>query len=77
MPLMRLVSIGAEQEIPPRQIESEITVGFTANHGVVNAVHVGCHDEPSQQPIQPYRHLHVTVIEHRRGVEQNLKDHDG
>src|SRR5581483_1217692 len=36
-----LGAIGAEQSIPPRQIEAEIGVGLFRNDGVMDAVHVG------------------------------------
>ena len=40
MPRSGLRSIGAEQAIPPGQIEAEIAVGFLPVYRVVHAVHV-------------------------------------
>ena len=40
----------------------------------MNSVHVGRHDEQSQDAIQPRGKLDITVIEHRRGVEQGFKE---
>src|SRR4029077_173692 len=37
--------VSPEQTIPPRQIESEIAVGFRANDRMMHAVHVGRHQQ--------------------------------
>src|SRR5262245_54910943 len=43
--------VGAEQAVPPRQIESEVAVGFTHKDRVVDAMHVRRHDEPAQHAV--------------------------
>ena len=50
---LRLGPVGAQQAIPPRQVEAEIAVGFSRQDRVVNAMHVGRDDEPSQHAIDP------------------------
>lgn len=39
MSFRRLIAIGAEQTIPPRQTEAEIAIRFSDDHGMVNPVH--------------------------------------
>ena len=40
MAIGRLGAIGAEQAVPPGQVEAEIAVGFADDHGVMHPVHV-------------------------------------
>ena len=70
----RLIPVGAEQAIPPRQIEAEVRVGLADHDGVVHAVHVRRDDQPSQHAVDPRRQPHVGVIEHRSCVEEDLED---
>ena len=42
---------------------------------MVNAVHVGCHDEPTQPPIDSLGEPHIGVVENGQPIEQHLK-HD-
>ena len=51
MALRRLIAIGAEKPVPPRQIEPVITVGFADDYGVMHPVHIGCDDDISNNPI--------------------------
>jgi hypothetical protein len=74
VPSRRLITIGAEQAIPTRQIEAEIAVGLARDDGVVHAMHVGRHHHPAQHSVESGRHAHVAVIEHGRGVEQHLEE---
>src|SRR3989344_3908855 len=43
--LLGLILISAEEAIPPRKIEAEITVGFMIEDGVMHAVHVRRDDD--------------------------------
>ena len=73
----RLVAVGAEQAVPPGQVEAEVAVGLARDDRVMHAVHVGRHDDPAQHAVEPRRHAHVAVVEHRGGVEQHLEDQHG
>src|SRR5262249_13179347 len=73
----RLIAIGAEQAIPPRQIEAEIAIGLAGNDRVVHAMHIRRYDDPAQYPIEPRRHAHVAMVEHRCGIEQHLEGEHG
>ena len=75
--LRGLGPIGAEQPVPPREIEAEIAVGLGPDDGVVDAVHVGRHHEPADQGVDGRGHAHIRVIEHRGGVEQDLENQHG
>src|SRR6056297_1795198 len=66
----RLVPIGAEQPVPPGQVEAEIAVGLVPVDRVMNAVHVRRDHEPTKHPVDAPRDREVTVIEHRRGVDR-------
>src|SRR6185295_15453842 len=61
----RLGFVGAEQAIPPRQVETKVTVGLAHQDRVVNAMHVRRDDKPPQHAIDPRGDAHVRVIEHR------------
>src|SRR3989344_1164721 len=73
--LLGLILISAEEAIPPRKIEAEITIGLMVEDGMMHAVHVRRDDEPADNAIERDRHPHVAMVEHRRGVEQYL-EHD-
>ena len=66
-------TIGAEQTIPPWQIEAEIAVGLTAQDGVVHPMHVGRHHQPTQQAVERGRHRHIGMIEGRGRVQHHLE----
>src|SRR5215471_18409829 len=51
VPGRRLRAVGAEQTIPPRQIESKIAVGLARHYRVMHPVHVRRHDEPAQHAV--------------------------
>ena len=68
-----LWAVGAKEPIPPRQVEAEVAVRLVVGHRVVHAVHVGRHDDPPEQPIDGLREPPIRMVEHRRGVEQNLE----
>jgi hypothetical protein len=48
MPIGRLIPVGSKQTVPPRRIETVISVGFVRPDGVMNAVHIGRHNYPPQ-----------------------------
>jgi hypothetical protein len=77
MALRGLGPIGAEQPVPPWEIEAEVAVGLGPNDGMVDAVHVGRHHQPADQGIDGRRHAHIRMIEHRGGVEQDLEHQHG
>ena len=77
MACRRLVAVGAEQAIPPRQVEAEVAVGLARGDRVVHAVHVRRHHDPAQHAVEPGRHAHVAVVEHGGGVEQHLEGQHG
>src|SRR5262245_41525098 len=59
-----LGSIGTEEAVPPRQIESKIAVGFTHQDRMMDAMHVGRHHEPAQNAVDFSRDANVSVIEY-------------
>jgi hypothetical protein len=59
-----LRSVGTEEAVPPRQVESEIAIGFTHQDRMVNAMHVGRHNEPAQNVVDFVRDANVRVIEY-------------
>ena len=64
-----LMPVGSKEAIPPGQVETKVTVCFLNNHGMMDAVHIGCHDKGSQDPVNSLIHKDVTVIKHRCGVQ--------
>src|SRR5207247_2781781 len=46
-----LGAVGAQQSVPPRQVESEIAIGLAPQDRMMDAMHVRRHDEPAQDPI--------------------------
>src|SRR3990172_1190940 len=65
--LFGLILICAEEAIPPRKIEAEITIGLMIEDGVMHAMHIRCDDEPADEAVERQWHPHVAVIEHGRG----------
>ena len=59
-----LRAVGSQQPIPPGQVEAEIGVGLIVRDGVVDAVHVGCDDNPAQHAIQTRGQTDVAMVEH-------------
>ena len=51
VPGARLCTVGAEQIVPPWQVEAEIAVGLVVLNGMVHSVHVRGNDEQPQQPV--------------------------
>ena len=77
VPERRLRPVGAEQPVPPGQVETEVAVGFGRDVGVVDPVHVRRHDEPAQRPVEPRGQAQIAVIEHRGAVQQHLENQHG
>src|SRR6266571_3571109 len=67
-----LGAVGAQQSVPPRQVEAEIAVGLAPQDRMMDAVHIRRHDEPAQDPIDFRGNADVAVVEHRGGIEQDL-----
>ena len=59
VPVARLALIGAEQTVPPGEVEAEIAVRFLPPDRVVHPVHVGRNHEPPQNGVEPVRDAHV------------------
>jgi len=59
-----LCAVGTEQPIPPRQIEPEIAVGLGRVDRVMDPVHLGCHHDHAQNPVNRLRQKHVAMVEH-------------
>ena len=74
MPFVRAGLIGAEEAIPPGQVEPEVAIGLWGYHRMVNAVHVGGNHNPAEKALDQLRHAHVAVVEHGRGIEEDFKD---
>ena len=68
MAIGRLGAIGAEQTVPPGQVEAEIAVGLTDDHGVMHPVHVRGDHEISQYAVKSERDSDIAVIEHGHAV---------
>ena len=43
----RLISVGSKQPVPPWQVKSKVAVGFVFGYGVMDSMHVRCHDKAS------------------------------
>ena len=46
-------AVGAEQAVPPGQVEAEIAVGLARHDRVMDAVHLGRDHEPAQHAVEP------------------------
>jgi len=44
---------------------------------MVYAMHIGRHNEQPKHTIHSRRHPDIAMVEHARGVEQDLEDQDG
>ena len=58
-----LGTVGSEQTIPPRQIETEIAVGLLHHDRMVDAVHIRGNHNPSEPSINLLRQTDIPVIE--------------
>ena len=65
-----------KNEIPPRQVETEIAVGLPPENGMMDAVHIGCYQKNPQQSIELRRNLDVAVIKHRHCIQNNFENQD-
>jgi hypothetical protein len=63
MPLGGLGDVGAEQPVPPRQVEAVVRVGLARVDGMVDAVHVGRDDDEAQDPVHRARQVDIGVVE--------------
>lgn len=69
-------SVRPEQSIPPRHVETTIRIGFHRHNRMVHAMHIGRDDHPPEDAIECCRYAHVTMVEHRGGVEEDFEAHD-
>ena len=60
----RLSQVGAEQAVPPGQVEAIVAVGLADDHGMMHPVHVGGDNGVSQYAIKPERDLNISMVEH-------------
>ena len=75
MPFGGLRYIGAEDPVPPGQVEAKIGIDQRGMDRMVDPVHVRRHHKQPQYPVDPRRDIDIAVVEHGRGVEQHLEDH--
>ena len=68
-----LGDVGAEQPVPPGQVEAVVRVGLPRIDGVVDAVHVGGDHEQPKHAVDGARQVDIGVVEERGGVEQHLE----
>src|SRR5215472_7572799 len=69
----RFRPIGAEQPVPPGQIEAEIAIGLARYDRMMHAMHVWSDNDASQHAFYPCREADVAVTEHRCGVKQHVE----
>src|SRR5215210_9502856 len=58
----RLGPVGAEQAVPPGQIEPEVAIGLASFDRVVNAMHLRGDDKPAQNLVDPCGQPHVAMV---------------
>ena len=75
MPQSGLVTVGAEQAIPPGDIEAVVAFGFAPIDRVVHAMHIRRDDKKAQHSIDLNRQTDIPVVEHGCSVEHDLEDH--
>jgi hypothetical protein len=73
----RLRPIGAEQAIPPRQVEAKIAVSFAPVDRMMHTVHVRCDHDPTQHAIETGGQPHIAMVEHGCRVQHDLKHQHG
>src|SRR3954468_8439417 len=69
-----LSAIGAEEPVPPRQVEAEVAVRLPLLRRLVNPGHVRRDHDPAQTTVDPLRQAHIRVAEHGGRVQQHLED---
>jgi len=74
---VRLVFVCSKKPVPPWQIEAVISVGLTDDHRMMHSVHVGCHNEKTEHPVDAFWNMDVAVVEHRGGIEGYFEDEHG
>ncbi|KJR99219.1 MAG: hypothetical protein VR65_17620 [Desulfobulbaceae bacterium BRH_c16a] len=75
--LVRLVFVGAEQPVPPRQVEPEIAVGLLDDHRMMDPVHVRRNNQQPERLVDPIGDVDVAVVEHGGGVQSYLENENG
>ena len=68
-----LWAIGSANTIPPRKIETEITVGFAHDRRMVDAMHIGGNQEKAQQAVKSGRKPDIAVAEHGTCIQNHLE----
>ena len=74
MGILGLCAIGPKQPVPPREVESEIAVSFFQADRVMDAVHVGGHDDPPQVLVTPIGHGDVAMMRGGGRIQPDFKD---
>lgn len=77
VPLRGLGNVGAEEPVPPRQIEAEIRIGLARINGMVDPVRVRGDDDPSEDTVHRTRQINVGVVEECSCVEDHLEQEYG
>src|SRR5215469_4962073 len=77
MPERRLVTVGSEQPVPPRHVETEITVGLAPIYRVMHTMHVRRYHQEPKHAIETRRQPNVAMIEHGGGIQPDLENQHG
>ncbi len=76
MPCRWLVLIGAHCAVPPGQVEAEVGIRFTHDHGVMHAVHIGGHKKYPERLIHGAGDVYIAVGENRAAVQDYFEYQD-
>jgi len=71
-----LGNIGAQQAVPPRQVEAIVRIGLARVDGMVDAVHVGSNNKQAQHAVHGPGQVDIGVIEQGRRVQKHLEQQD-
>ena len=74
---VRLVFVCSKKPVPPWEIETVVAVRLADDHGMMYPVHVGCHNEKTEHPVDTSWNKHVAVVKHGCGIEGYLEDEHG
>ena len=69
----RLGAVGAKKSVPDREIESEVAVGFMNDDGMVDAVHVGRHEQSAEEWFHGFGNTNIAVIEQGGGIQEHFE----
>ncbi len=75
--LGRLILVGAQQPVPPGQVEPVIAVRLADDDRMVDPVHIGRYHEQPEYPVHFFREADVAVVEHGCGVQEHFENQHG